>query len=164
MDNNNIGAHSSYKEQVTNCFILNAAECALTDGNGVFQAQGLLAFLDDAETSYDDSACDKGKALQQAEGDNVASQPLERQHFRLEQQFKASPNPSSQRQITVQVPSMGQIAELQLSNLQGQILKRWSLNKDQQIILISLEEIPDGLFLLRWSDGELNLTTKLILQ
>lgn len=141
-----------------------AAECALTDGNGVFQAQGLLAFLDDPETSYDDSACDKGKALQKAAGDNAISQPLDKQRFQLEQQFKASPNPSSQRQITVQVPSTGQAAELQLSNLQGQTLKHWSLNKDQQFILISLEGIPDGLFLLRWSDGELNLTTKLILQ
>lgn len=141
-----------------------AAECALTDGNGVFQAQGLLAFLDDPETYYDDGACDKGKALQKAAGDNAISQPLDKQRFQLEQQFKASPNPSSQRQITVQVPSTGQVAELQLSNLQGQTLKRWSLNKDQQFILISLGGIPDGLFLLRWSDGEINLTTKLILQ
>lgn len=109
-------------------------------------------------------ACYKGKALQQAPGEKVVSQPLDRQRLQLEQQFKASPNPSSQRQITVQVPNTGQVAELQLSNLQGQTLKRWSLIKDQQIILISLEDIPDGLFLLRWSDGELNLTTKLILQ
>jgi hypothetical protein len=140
-----------------------AAECALTDGNGVFQAQGLLAFLDDPETNYDDSACDKGQALQ-GQRSNATTRPESKDTPMLEQQFNASPNPSSQRQITVQVPNTGQIAELQLSNLQGQILKRWSLNKDQQIILISLGDVPDGLFLLRWSDGEINLTTKLILQ
>jgi hypothetical protein len=140
-----------------------ANECALTDGNGVFQAQGLLALLYDPETSYDDNACDKGSALQR-ENSNATTRPESRQKSLLEQQLRVFPNPAQQRTLQVQLPIAEQSAKLQLCNLQGQILQTWSLDQEQSQLMMSVEGLPDGFYFLQWSDGEHTVSTKLILQ
>lgn len=79
-----------------------------------------------------------------------------------EQGLTVHPNPVTDGQIRVQFPSG--VAELTLFDAVGKKLVNWSLNGYEGDRVLDVKTLPDGMYLLQWSDGEHTISTKLILQ
>jgi hypothetical protein len=76
--------------------------------------------------------------------------------------LSVQPNPVTDGQIRVQFPSGG--GELTLFDGLGRSIQKWSLSQHEVQRNLEVSGLPQGVYLLQWSDGGKILSTKLVLQ
>ncbi|HAS43415.1 MAG TPA: hypothetical protein DCS93_23245 [Microscillaceae bacterium] len=82
----------------------------------------------------------------------------------LKQQIGLFPNPGKQ-QFQLKLPALPAQAELQLTNLQGQVVfEKTGLPRSKQSIFLNLPKLPAGVYLFQVKWGDDSWTTRLVIQ
>jgi PKD repeat protein len=79
-----------------------------------------------------------------------------------ELRLSVQPNPVTDGQVAVIFPPGG--GELSLLDGLGRSIRQWSLSRLEVQRNLEMSGLPQGVYLLQWSDGEHTISTKLILQ